>query len=191
VSAVSDQALHGAVRGWVDDGAYAEDVRNAELFLLGRDDEVLESSSNACRMQRRRSTIRGRGHIPRSSTRLACGCGTSNLSAATRRATSISVAIAAESGLLAVNLVTVRAGQHRGDKSFFPEHGEGYDEPQALEAFIGQHYLNREVPALILVNRQIDAQPLEQLLSAQAGHTVQIALAQAGERRCMALDGRI
>src|SRR5207248_242855 len=93
------------------------------------------------------------------------------------------VSIAAESGLMAVNLVTIRAGQHRGDKSFFPEHGEGYDEAQALEAFIAQHYLNREVPALILVNRQIDAQPLEQLLSAQIGRTVQITSAVGGERR--------
>ena len=74
------------------------------------------------------------------------------------------VALAVEEGLICVNLVTVRAGQHRGDKSFFPEHAEGYDEQQALEAFLSQHYLNREVPPLILVNRRIDAQTLEQLL---------------------------
>src|SRR4029078_9367195 len=93
------------------------------------------------------------------------------------------VSIAAQSGLIAVNLVSIRAGQHRGDKTFFPEHGEGYDEVQALEAFIAQHYLNREVPALILTNRQLDVHPLEQLLSAQVGHAVQIAAAVAGERR--------
>jgi excinuclease ABC subunit C len=168
--------------GWVDTAAYAEDVRNAELFLLGRDDEVLgkleQRMQDAADAQQYEAAATYRDQVR------ALRAVRQKQFVSSDKARDIDiVAIAAESGLLAVNLVTVRAGQHRGDKSFFPEHGEGYDEPQALEAFIGQHYLNREVPALILVNRQIDAQPLEQLLSAQAAHTVQIALAQAGERR--------
>jgi excinuclease ABC subunit C len=168
--------------GWVDTAAYAEDVRNAELFLLGRDDEVLskleQRMQDAADAQQYEAAATYRDQV----RALRAVRQKQFVSSDKARDVDI-VAIAAESGLLAVNLVTVRAGQHRGDKSFFPEHGEGYDESQALEAFIGQHYLNREVPALILVNRQIDAQPLEQLLSAQVGHTVQIALAQAGERR--------
>ena len=86
--------------------------------------------------------------------------------------------------MLCVNLVTVRGGLHRGDKSFFPEHAEGYDEAGALEAFLSQHYLNREVPPLVLVNREIEDAALAEALSEQAGHRVQISIARRrGERR--------
>ena len=168
--------------GSIDAAAYAEDVRNAELFLLGRDDEVLEKleqrMQDAADAQQYEAAATYRDQV----RALRAVRHKQFVSSDKARDVDI-VSIAAESGLLAVNLVTIRAGQHRGDKSFFPEHGEGYDEPQALEAFIAQHYLNREVPALILANRQIDAAPLEQLLSTQAGHPVQIAAAQSGERR--------
>jgi excinuclease ABC subunit C len=88
-----------------------------------------------------------------------------------------------ESGLLCANLVAVRGGLHRGDKSFFPDQAEGYDETAALEAFLSQHYLNREVPALVLVNHDCDGEELAQLLSEQAGHRVQISSSLTGERR--------
>jgi excinuclease ABC subunit C len=86
-------------------------------------------------------------------------------------------------GLLCVNLVTVRGGLHRGDKSFFPDHADGYDEAGAIEAFLSQHYLNRDVPALVLVNREVDGEALAQVLSEQAGHKVQISASATGERR--------
>ncbi len=167
---------------WADPASYAEDVRNAELFLLGRDDEVLQ------KLELRMQEAAENQHYEAAATyrdqvrALRAVRHRQFVSSDKGRDVDI-VAIAVDSGLMAVNLVTIRAGQHRGDKTFFPEHGEGYDEVQALEAFIGQHYLNREAPALILVNRTIEAQPLEQLLSAQAGRAVQIASAVAGERR--------
>jgi excinuclease ABC subunit C len=168
--------------GWVDAGAYAEDVRNAELFLLGRDDEVMEKleqrMQDAAQAQQYEAAAAYRDQV----RTLRAVRHRQFVSSDKARDIDI-VSIAADAGLMAVNLVTIRAGQHRGDKSFFPEHGEGYDEVQALEAFIAQHYLNREAPALILVNRQIDTQPLEQLLSAQAGRAVQITASAAGERR--------
>jgi excinuclease ABC subunit C len=168
--------------GWADPASYAEDVRNAELFLLGRDDEVLQ------KLELRMQEAAENQHYEAAATyrdqvrALRAVRHRQFVSSDKGRDVDI-VAIAVDSGLMAVNLVTIRAGQHRGDKTFFPEHGEGYDEVQALEAFIGQHYLNREAPALILVNRTIEAQPLEQVLSAQAGRAVQIASAVAGERR--------
>jgi excinuclease ABC subunit C len=72
---------------------------------------------------------------------------------------------------------------HRGDKSFFPEHGEGYEAGHALQAFLSQHYLQREVPPLIVVSHEVDSDALAQLLSEQSGHDVQISASASGERR--------
>ena len=169
--------------GMVDEATYAEDVRNAELFLLGRDDEVIEKLET--RMQHAAETEQFEAAAMfRDQMRALRGVRQRQFVSSDSKARNLDiVAIAMEEGLTCVNLVTVRAGQHRGDKSFFPEHAEGYDEKHALEAFLGQHYLNREAPPLVFVNRAIEAEPIEQLLSAEAGHRVQICLASGGERR--------
>ena len=86
------------------------------------------------------------------------------------------VAAASACGLLCVNLVMIRGGIHRGDKSFFPQNAREQDEEAALEAFLAQHYLNREVPPSIVVNRPIETGALEELLSEQAGRRVQITV---------------
>jgi len=168
--------------GWADSAAYGEDVHNAELFLLGRDDEVMEKLEQRMQQAADEQQYEAAANYRDQVRALRAVRHRQFVSSDKARDLDI-VSIAAESGLIAVNLVSIRAGQHRGDKSFFPEHGEGYDEAQALEAFIAQHYLNRDVPPLILVNRAIESQPLEQLLSAQAGRTVQITSAAGGERR--------
>ncbi len=93
------------------------------------------------------------------------------------------VALAASGGLICVNLVMVRGGIHRGDKSFFPQNAQDQDEQIALEAFLTQHYVDREVPPSIIVNHPIEAAALEELLSQQAGTRVQINANPAGERR--------
>jgi excinuclease ABC subunit C len=166
----------------IDEGAYADDVRNAELFLLGRDDEVLESLEVRMEQAANAQEYEAAGTYRDQIRALRAVRQKQFVSSDKARDLDI-VALATEEGLTCVNLVTVRAGQHRGDKSFFPEHAEGYDTVQALEAFLGQHYLNRDVPPLILVNHRIDTAALAELLTEQAGHTVQIATAASGERR--------
>jgi excinuclease ABC subunit C len=172
----------GPCVGLVEPAAYMEDAHNAELFLLGRDDEVLErlesKMEQASLAQDYETAAAYRDQI----RTLRAVRQKQFVSSDKARDLDIA-ALVAEGGMMCVNLVSVRAGQHRGDKSFFPEHAEGYDAPQALEAFLEQHYLNRDVPPLILVNHQIDSAALEELLSQQAGHPVQIAAATTGERR--------
>jgi excinuclease ABC subunit C len=168
--------------GLIDAGGYAEDVRNAELFLLGRDDEVLEKLDKQMQLAAQDLAFEAAAAY-RDQIRALRGVRQTQFVSSERARDVDIVALVSESGLLCVNLVTIRGGMHRGDKSFFPEHAEGYDEAVALEAFLGQHYPNREVPPLILVNRGMDTEAMARLLSEQAGHPVQISSSSSGERR--------
>jgi excinuclease ABC subunit C len=172
----------GPCVGLIDAASYLEDVHNADLFLLGRDDEVLERLEGKMDQASARQDYEGAAAFRDQIRTLRAVRQKQFVSSDKARDVDIA-ALVAEGGIVCVNLVSVRAGQHRGDKSFFPEHAEGYDATQALDAFLGQHYLNCEVPPLILVNHQIDGAALEELLSQQAGHPVQITAATAGERR--------
>ena len=93
------------------------------------------------------------------------------------------VAVAEAGGVIAVNLTMIRGGRHLGDRSFFPQHGEGATLAEALQAFIAQHYLEHPIPARILVSEAIETDALEALLSEQAGKKVSLLHRVTGERK--------
>ena len=88
------------------------------------------------------------------------------------------VAVAEAGGVIAVNLTMIRGGRHLGDRSFFPQHGEGATLAEALEAFLLQHYLDHPVPTRIFVSEAIEADALEALLTEQylSGESLQVKL---------------
>ena len=93
------------------------------------------------------------------------------------------VAVAAKSELVCVNLTMIRAGRHLGDKTFFPHNAEGHEPVEVLQAFIEQHYADKPVPPLILLNTELDAEALSGVLAEQAQHPVRIVTRPIGERR--------
>ncbi len=93
------------------------------------------------------------------------------------------VAVAEAGGVIAVNLTMIRGGRHLGDRSFFPQHGEGATPAEALEAFIVQHYLDHPIPARILVSEAIETGALDTLLTEQAGKKVTLLHRVTGERK--------
>ncbi|WP_090370024.1 excinuclease ABC subunit UvrC [Nitrosospira sp. Nl5] len=165
--------------------AYREDARNAELFLQGKQTEVMESiarkmqeSANAQDYEQAalfRDQIQSLRKI-REKQFVDSG----------RALDADVIACVAENsggGRICVNLAMVRGGRHLGDKSFFPQNAEGYDLPSAVEAFLAQHYLNRSVPHLIIVGEKIQRETLETLLAEQSGHKIVINSNPVGDRR--------
>ncbi len=172
----------GPCVGLIDEAEYGDDVHNAELFLQGRENEVIT------RLERRMSEAGDRREYELAATyrdqiRALSRVQETQFVSSSKGIDADIIALAAASGMICVNLVMIRGGIHRGDKSFFPQNAREQDDEAALEAFLAQHYLRREVPSLVVVNRPIDSEVLERLLSDQAGRKVQISSNPSGDRR--------
>ncbi|MBI3069026.1 MAG: excinuclease ABC subunit UvrC, partial [Betaproteobacteria bacterium] len=107
----------------VAEADYAEDVRSAELFLEGKDDEVVQrlvdKMSAAAGAQRYEEAAAFRDQIAalRRVREKQFVSGESELDADI-------IACAAVSGITCVNLVMVRGGRHLGDRNFFPRNAD-------------------------------------------------------------------
>lgn len=161
---------------------YAANVRSAELFLQGREDEAVQLLEERMRAAATEHAYE-QAAAYRDQIRSLSKVRETQFVSSGRGVDADIVALASSGGVLAVNLVMVRGGMHRGDRSFFPQNAQDHDEEQALEAFLEQHYVGRDVPPAIIINRPVDAQALEELLSQQAGSKVHINANPIGERR--------
>ncbi len=173
----------GPCVGLISEAHYADDVRNATLFLQGRESEAVE------RLEQRMNEASAGQHYElaagfRDQIRALSKVRETQFVSSTKGVVDADVvALALASGVLCVNLAMIRGGIHRGDKCFFPQNAREHDAREALQAFLQQHYINREVPPLIVVNLAIESDLLEQMLSEQAAHKVQISCRPSGERR--------
>ncbi len=93
------------------------------------------------------------------------------------------IALHMEGGQACVQVFFIRANQSWGNRDFYPRTGAGAEEPEVLEAFLGQFYDNKQPPRLILLSHPIeDADLMVQLLSDRAGRKVELAVPQRGEK---------
>jgi excinuclease ABC subunit C len=161
---------------------YATDVRNAGLLLQGKFDEVekrlrsaMEQAADALEYEHAAALRDQLQALHTVQQRQFVESG--------RDTDADIVAVVEAEGALCLNLAVVRGGRHLGDKPFFPSNVQGQDAGEVLEAFLAQHYLQRNVPPLIITSLEVQDEALEALLSEQAGHKVQIRHAVTGERR--------
>ena len=172
----------GPCAGLIDESTYAEDVRSAELFLQGREDEAVSRLEERMRWAADQQAYE-QAAAYRDQIRSLSKVRESQFVSSSRGVDADIVALASSGGLICINLVVVRAGQHRGDKSFFPQNARDQDEQSAMVAFLEQHYVGRDVPPTIILNRPVDSGALEELLLQQSGVKVQFNTNPAGERR--------
>jgi excinuclease ABC subunit C len=168
--------------GMVEAETYAEDVRNAQLFLAGKEDEVIT------RLIARMEAVAAaheyeQAAVFRDQVRALRRVREKQFVSSDPRVDADVVACAQAGELLCLNLVMIRGGMHLGDRTFFPSNAEGCDPAGAVEAFLAQHYLDRSAPPLIVVSEAVFTAPLEPLLSEQAGRKVDILSNPHGERR--------
>ena len=164
---------------------YARDVAHAERFLLGEQQELMETLQT--QMMARAEALQFeqaaeiRNQISALSRVLHQQSVEDNTGVTTKDADILAVKV--EGGRACVNLAMVRGGRHLGDRPYFPKHVEdaveaapdedsdaarAEPEVQVLEAFIAQHYLEGGVPPLLVLSHAVDKALIE-ALSLQSG----------------------
>ena len=161
---------------------YAADVKNAALFLEGKENEVLQSITE--KMQQSADAMRyEEAALYRDQIKSLTAVREKQFVGSQSQADVDVVAVVAEQGLLCVNLLMIRGGKHLGDKTLFPQNAQDVVPKEAMEAFLSQHYLNRAIPPQIIVSEPVDAEALAAAFSEQAGRKVSIQVNPIGERR--------
>ena len=168
--------------GHIGAAAYAEDIKSAQLYLEGRSDTALrrlearmQQASNARRYEEAAIYRDQIESLAKVSQRQYADTG--------EDIDVDIVAVVLEQGLTCVNLMMVRGGRQLGDRSFFPQNAEERDPKDVLAAFIAQHYLDRPVPATLVVGEELDVGELEATLTEHAKRSVRIVTRSTAERR--------
>jgi excinuclease ABC subunit C len=164
--------------------AYAEQVRDAILFLQGRDQQVLtrliarmEDASRALQFE---SAALYRDQISTLKQMQA------QQFVSGRQADIDFIALAQEQGMCCVQVVSIRGGRNLGQRSHFPSQAEGCAEEEVMDAFLGQYYQERHPPAQVVVSHSPpDPALLEAAFSASAGRKVGLQSRPRGARRKM------
>jgi excinuclease ABC subunit C len=161
---------------------YQRDVHHAELFLEGREQQVMDELSGKMMEAAERQEFE-LAALLRDRIQSLRQVQARQFVADFRSGDADVVVCVSEAGAMCVNLVMIRGGRHVGDRSFFPQHIEECDEKSVLEAFLEQHYVQQPVPPLIITGLPLEDEVLLELLSELAGRKVQISAYAGGDRR--------
>jgi len=168
--------------GLIEAEPYSQDVRNAELFLLGRENDVIntltEKMNTAAESRRFEEAAQFRDQV-RALSRVQAR---QYVESAVGVDADV-VACRIEGGISCVNLVMIRAGRHVGDRSFFPQNADAATCGEVILAFLTQHYLEQPIPPLILANAELEGDALEAALAEQAKRPTRLLTSPQGERR--------
>ncbi|QPF74480.1 excinuclease ABC subunit UvrC [Roseateles sp. DAIF2] len=189
---------------------YRRDVSNAERFLLGETQEVMDGLQALMMSHAEKFEYELAAEVRNQIQSLAKVLQQQAVdeNSATGRDRDVDIlAVKVQGGRACVNLAMVRGGRHLGDRAYFPKHveeatavrladvedegnegDEGAEAPrssperQVLEAFMAQHYLDAQVPSLIVVSEPVD-EGLAEALTAQAGYKITTQAQPRGQRR--------
>src|SRR6266571_2922921 len=168
--------------GHIAADVYAEDVKSAQLYLQGRSDTALKRLE--VRMQQASDARRyEEAAIFRDQIQSLAKVSQRQYADTGADVDVDIIAVVMEQGLTCVNLMMVRGGRQLGDRSLFPQNAEERDAKEVLAAFIAQHYLERPIPAALVVGEELEVEELEATLTEHAKRSVRIHTRPTAERR--------
>jgi excinuclease ABC subunit C len=171
--------------GAIDEAAYARDVDAAVRFLRGGQQEVLREVEAAMHAAAGELRFEEAAALRNRMTALSRVLSQQSMETGTDVDADV-IAVEAGGGRVCVNLAMVRGGRHLGDRAHFPTRVDAIDEQvpgEVLEAFLSQHYVDGEVPPVIVCATEPASADALALLQAQAGHPVAWVRTPTGARR--------
>ncbi len=171
--------------GYISQADYAEDVKNAILFLEGKSQAIIEKLIN--KMEEASQTLdferaaKFRNQIT-SLRKLQEKQGVVN----THDKEMDVMVVVQQHALTGVQVLMIRGGLLIGNKTYFPRVPLTATLPDIAAAFLSQYYLNspeRKIPTKILINVAMkDRRELSNVFSLQAKQKISILHAARGER---------
>lgn len=163
---------------------YQQDVRNAEAFLRGETQAVLEQLEARMLQHAEKLEFEQAAELRNQMAALSKVLHQQSVDTGSDKDADV-LAVKVQGGKACVNLAMVRGGRHLGDRPYFPSHIEDasvvqdFDdaqeaapaqpiEVQVLEAFIAQHYIGVPVPPALITSVPVGRELVE-ALSEQSG----------------------
>ncbi|MDL9997081.1 excinuclease ABC subunit UvrC [Variovorax sp. J22P240] len=192
----------GPCVGYITPEDYAQDVANAEAFLMGDTQVVLTQLEARMMSHAEKLEFEQAAELRNQMSALSRVLHQQSIEIASDKDVDI-LAVKVQGGKACVNLAMVRGGRHLGDRAYFPVHvedatqiqhgerdAESDDEPplsdtvevQVLEAFIAQHYIDVPVPATLVLSELVGRELIE-AISQQAGTRVTAVFQPREQRR--------
>jgi excinuclease ABC subunit C len=169
---------------------YAETVRDAERFLAGKSTELQEKLAGQMAQAseemefERAAALRDRIKAL-TQVQTAQGINPRGVSEADV------IALHMEGGQACVQVFFIRANQNWGNKDYYPRLAADVDEPEVLEAFMGQFYDTKDPPRQILLSHGLLNEDLmADALAQKLGRKVELIVPQRGEKAEI-MDGAV
>ena len=172
----------------IGEQSYAQDVLHAELFLKGREDDVMQRLTErmqAASAARQYEAAAGYRDQVRALSRVQAR----QYVESERGVDGDVVACVVKGALACVNLTMIRGGRHVGDRSFFPANADSAAPEEVLQAFLEQHYLEQPAPPLVLASHAVEFDALvptqgeRRVWLAMAAKNAELALEQRARQR--------
>ena len=93
-------------------------------------------------------------------------------------------AVCEQGGQFAIEVFFFRTFQNWGNRTYFPRADRSFTPGDVLDAFVAQFYSDKPAPRLVLLSHEIESRALlAEALCIRAGHKIEVAVPQRGERR--------
>ncbi len=177
----------GPCVGLISKDEYAHNVQLAILFLQGKSEQVVEELQKKMEWASQKLDFelaaRYRDQIARlrqihDKQYVVVSEGNADI-----------IGFAAESGVICIQLLSIRDGQVLGSRSYFPSVPEHSTIEEVIAAFLTQHYLydtshTETIPKHIIIQASVpERELLEKVLTEQAKHKVDIMRPVRGEKK--------